>query len=175
MSYLDEHVDWESFSLREIPFEVDLFSPAAEMAACMQRIVQDVSAIRQEVSSTREKGLSALAQQATLVFQFEAVLELYKNELTDATLKKVHRHFRVLKDQMRDALKQASIEVEDPIGASYDEVAETVEVIGWRFHEDFDKEVVAEVQEPIVKSNGVLIRAGRVVMGAPPQAEILPS
>ena len=74
---------------------------------------------------------------------------------------------------MIDALKATGLEVVVPVVKPFDEVAEMVHVEGWRHHEEFSAEVVAEVQEPIVIFRGALVRPGRVVMGAPPQ-EVIP-
>ena len=99
--------------------------------------------------------------------QFSAALERYQAELTHIGLARVHRHLRVLKDQMLDALRASGLEIDVPLGQSFEQVAEAVHVDGWRHEAQFTGEVVAEVSEPIVRAGGALIRLGRVVMGAP--------
>jgi hypothetical protein len=49
----------------------------------------------------------------------------------------------------------------------FDEVSEFVHVAGWRHHQDFTAEVVANVLEPIVRYGETVVRLGRVEMGAP--------
>ncbi len=115
----------------------------------------------------QRQGLEALAQQAVFVVQMESALAQYESALAQGTLKRIHRHFRVLKDQMMDALKQAGLEVIVPLGKSFEEAADWVHVQGWRHHKDFPSELVAEVLEPVVIYQGRLIRQGRVIMGAP--------
>jgi hypothetical protein len=73
----------------------------------------------------------------------------------------------VLKDQMLDALRASGLEVDVPLGEAFERVADAVHVDGWRHESRFNAEVVAEVSEPIVRAGGVLVRLGRVVMGAP--------
>ena len=167
----DKFPDWSLFKEREVPFEVELLSPASEVAALLQRYRTDVDAAEQNVEGVRNEGLAGLAQQAVFVIQLAAALDRYESDLKQASLTRVHRHLRVLKDQMLDALSSAGLEVVIPIGKPFDEVADSVHVEGWRHHEDFSSEVVAEVLEPIVKYRGALVRLGRVVMGAPPQNE----
>jgi molecular chaperone GrpE (heat shock protein) len=102
------------------------------------------------------------------VVQLAAALDIYESVLTQASLGKVHRHLRIIKDQMLSALEKAGLEVNIPVGKPFNEVANVVHVDGWRHHADFLSEVVAEVIEPIVTYRGRLVRMGRVVMGAPP-------
>lgn len=159
--------DWAVFGPREVPGEVELLSPAAEAAGLLQLYHGDLAAARQQQEDVRMAGLRALAQQAVFAFQFGAALERYQPELTQGTLLRAHRHLRVLKDQMLDALRAAGLEIEVPLGQSFEQVADAVHVDGWRHESRFTSEVVAEVSEPIVKAGGALIRLGRVVMGAP--------
>lgn len=169
MSSSDKFPDWSVFPEREVPFDVELLSPALEMAAVLQRYRSDLDAAQQKVETVHRNGLLQLAQQAVFVIQLAAALDRYRADLKQASLDKVHKHLRVLKDQMLDALKQAGLEIDIPTGKSFDEVADLVDVEGWRHHEDFSSEVVAEMLEPIVTHRGKLIRPGRVVMGAPLQ------
>ena len=167
MSSLDKFPDWSVFSEREVPFDVELLSPAAEVVAVLQGSQAALDEARQEVKDVRREYLEALAQQAVLVVQLAAVLDRYAPDYTQASLAKVHRSLRIVKDQMLDELGRAGLEIIIPIGKAFDEVAHSVNVDGWRHHEDFSSEVVAEVVEPIVTYRGDLVRPGRVVMGAP--------
>ncbi len=69
---------------------------------------------------------------------------------------------------MKDVLGQADLELLIPQGLPFDQVADWVDVDGWRHSPEFQEEMVAEVVEPIVMRRGVLVRLGRVIMGAPP-------
>ena len=159
--------DWSAFAEREVPVAVEFLSPAAEAASLLQLYQSSLAAAGIRRDEVQSAGLRALAQQAVFVFQLEAALERYQADLIQASLPRVHRHLRVLKDQMLDALTAFGLEIDVPRGKPFEDVADLVHVDGWRHHEQFTAEVVAEVTEPIVKSGGALVRLGRVVMGAP--------
>ncbi len=167
MSSLDKFPDWSIFQKRYLPNGVEMLSPAAETVALLQSRLTDVRAAQTSSNEMRTAGLEALAQQAVFVVQLEASLDNYKIKLEEAMLDKVYRALRIVKDQMLTALQEAGLEVIIPFGKPFDDVAEHVDVLGWRHHEDFIEEVVAEVLEPIIFSHGTLIRQGRVVVGAP--------
>lgn len=167
MSSSDEPLDWGAFAERPVPVEEDVLSPASELAALLQLHRADLDAAQEEGRQSRADGLARLARQAVLVFQLESALSRYKDQLEGASFGGVHRHLRVLKDQMRDALREAEIEIIDPTGRPFDDVVDKVEVEGWRHGPQFEAEVVAQVAEPLVMHDGALLRPGRVVMGAP--------
>ena len=167
MSSLDKFPDWSIFQKRTLPVEVEMLSPAAETVALLQSRLMDIRITQTSKDETRIAGLEALAQQAVFVVQLEASLNNYRIRLEEAMLNKVYRALRIVKDQMLTALQEAGLEVAVPLGKPFDTVAEHVDVLGWRHHENFTEEVVAEVLEPIIFSQGTLIRQGRVVVGAP--------
>jgi molecular chaperone GrpE (heat shock protein) len=173
MSSSDEFPDWNIFSEREVPLDVELLSPASEVTAILRRCQAALDEAQQTVEHIRKQGLMALAEQAVLVVQLAAALDRYAPDLAQASLAKVHRSLRIIKDQMLAALTDAGLEIEVPISKSFDEVERWVNVDGWRHHPSFPGEVVAEVVEPIVLYQGVLLRPGRVVMGAPPEGETI--
>jgi hypothetical protein len=170
MSPSDDVPGWDAFTVRDVPEGPELVSPASEVAALLQRYHADLARARDEIAAASRAGLESLAEQAVLVVQLAAALERYESLLQQASLGLVHRHLRVLKDQMMSAIAAAGLEIVVPLGRPFDEVADRVHVDGWRHREEFAAEVVAEVVEPIVMSGGALVRAGRVVMGAPASA-----
>ncbi len=171
MSSLDKLPDWSVFSQREVSFDVDLLSPASEVASVLQKSRIALDEAWTEVDNVRREGLEALAQQAVLVVQLAAVLERYASEYAQASLTRVYRSLHIIKDQMLDELQRAGLEIIVPLGRPFDEIAHLANVDGWRHHESFSAEVVAEVVEPIVTYRGELVRLGRVVMGAPPDPD----
>jgi hypothetical protein len=175
MSFSVKSPDWSLFSEREVPFEVDLLSPASEMAAALQQSVSSVRAAREETEGVRSDSLSMLAKQAVLVVQMDKALAMYENDVQKDSMTKIHRHLRILKDQMFDALKKAGLEIVVPFGQSFEEVSESVHVQGWRHGEQYQAEIVAEVLEPSVWYCGRLVHLGRVIMGAPIQPAEHPS
>jgi len=167
MSSSDKIPDWNIFSERQVPFDVKLLSPAMEMSALLQKYRTDMNEVHQEIEAVRNKGLAIVAQQAVYIVQLADALDKYEPVLTQESLVMIHKHLRILKDQMLDSLEQAELEVTVPIGKALEEIEDFVQVQGWRHHEDFSSTVVAEVLEPIVTYHGKLVRQGRVVMGAP--------
>ncbi len=166
MQSLDKLPDWSIFQPRE-EAEVVLISPAQEVISLLQK---NDTRIKESEGASQNTILcykKALANQAVFVFQLDGIISRYERDLLDASLKRIHLHFRVLKDQMHDALNAAGLSVEDPLGKSFDEIAEFVTIDGWRTSEKNKEELVVEVIEPIVRSGNEVIRPGRVIMGSP--------
>ncbi|NUO80104.1 hypothetical protein HUU05_08510 [candidate division KSB1 bacterium] len=173
MSSSDKFPDWDKFAKREAPEVADLLSPASEVAADLQKFHAKLLAVRNEVEEAGRDGIAPLAQLAVLVFKIAAALEKYKSELESVSQPKadVFKTLRVLKDQMQTVLNEAGIEIIAPLGRPYEEVADFVNVMHWRHHEQFTAEVVAEVLEPIVKRRGQAVHLAHLIMGAPPKPE----
>lgn len=166
MQSLDKLPDWSIFQPRDAE-EVVLISPAQEVISLLQKNDARIKESDSESQNTIQGYKKALADQAVLIFQLGGIIERYEQDLLEASLKRIHLHFRVLKDQMFDALDAAGLSVEDPIGKSFDEIAEFVTIDGWRTSEKDTEENVVEVIEPIVRSGNEVIRPGRVIMGSP--------
>ena len=181
MSSLGNFPDWSVFSEREeVVLDTELVSPAAEVAALLRRRQAALHEAQQAIAQERKTWLDVLAQQAAFVTQLAVVLGRYESAITQVAtqtpesqllLKRSYQALRIVKDQMLDALLQAGLEIEEPLGKGYDEVAEAVRVDGWLHRKEFTSEVVAEVREPIVRYSGVVVHMGCVVMGAPLEEE----
>jgi molecular chaperone GrpE (heat shock protein) len=176
MSSSAKFPDWQAFSdreLPELPFDVaaDLLSPAMEVSAALQRSSQALLDAQQEAQARQDAAISALAQQAIFVFALSNALERAENSQAQSFEKRNYRSLRIIKDQMLSALSDFGLVIENPLGKAYHEVANSVEILGWRHHSDFTAEVVAEVREPIIIFAGRLVRSGSVIMGAPPLTE----
>jgi hypothetical protein len=167
MSSSGKFPDWSVFKERSTP-DVDILSPAMEMSTMLQRYAADVKKAREDIDAARYEGIGIAARQAVYVVQLAAALEAYEPALKDASLQRVHRHLRIIKDQMLSALSGEGLEIVIPINKPFDDVAELVHVEGWSHSDKFTSEVVAEVLEPVIYYKGSLISMGRVVMGAPP-------
>lgn len=155
-------MDWDAFSPKAVTVDSDLLTPVGEVLAVLQRYRADVDEARAEVERARRKGLEALADEAVLVVEMEKVLARYEPDMADAPLRRAHRHLRILKDQMLDRLKAEGLDVVRLRGLPYEGVAEIAEIDGWLHRAELDAEVVIDELEP-----AVLLRPGRVVMGAP--------
>jgi hypothetical protein len=169
MSSSDKLPDWSLFSKRQVLIDVDLLSPASEIVSLLQKYSCEMEKAKQETESVRREWLNVVAQQAVFAVQLESALKRYEPLLAQASLGRIYKHIRIIKDQMLDDIKNAGLEVSIPIGKTFNEVSDNVSVDGWVHNEKFTSEVVADVIEPIVFVNGKLLRAGRVVMGAPPE------
>lgn len=170
MSSSGNYPDWSLFSERDEVVEYKLLSPASEIAAALQECHEQAERTRRRVEDEKRELLDALALQAVLVTQLASALERYEGDLNNASLDNIHTHLRVAKDQMLDALWQTGIKTEIPLGRTFEEVADLVQVDGWRHQDRFASESVDEVIEPIVSYRDAVIRLGRVIMGAPPDA-----
>lgn len=172
MSSSDELPDWSVFNERDLPEAVDLLSPASELAAILQLFQANLSAEKKAAEDIREEGLKILAQQAVFVVRLETALERHKPKFEQTSLNKVYRSLRIIKDQMLDGLREAGLNIVIPQGQPFDDIANSVTIVGWKFSEDFPAEVVAEVLEPIVFYGDRLVHLGVVVMGAPKAQEV---
>jgi hypothetical protein len=162
-----EPFGWDALEFREQPQVGAVFSPAAAVESLLGRYRRDLEAAQAALTAVQDAGVQALAEQAIFVVQLASVIEAYTAQIEKADLGKIGRHFRILKDQMLDALKQAGLEVEVPLGKPYSALGNDAQIDGWRHKAEYEAEVVAEVVEPIVRQGGRLVRAGRVIMGAP--------
>ncbi len=181
MSSLDNFPDWSVFSEREeVKLDTELVSPAAEIAVLLQRRQTALNEAEQALIHERHTWLDILARQAVHVAQLAIVLGRFESTIhqiatqspeSQLQLKRSYHALRIVKDQMLDELQRAGLQIEEPLGKRYEEVAEFVSVEGWRHHKDFTSEVVAEVREPIVRYYGAVVRMGCVVMGAPLEEE----
>lgn len=172
MSSSAESLGWQAFHEREVPLEVELRSPAAELAAALRHCQQELAAERAATRRAVAAGKSAAAEHAVFVFRLTEILTSKEKKLGEAGLDQLHRQLRVLSEQMLEALGATAFDVVDPLGRPFDEVADVVDVVGWRHGAEYDREVVAETIEPIVHHEAVVIRHGRVIMGAPAPAAV---
>ncbi|HLZ57838.1 MAG TPA: hypothetical protein VKR06_12890 [Ktedonosporobacter sp.] len=171
MSSLDKFPDWEeSFRERPIPFEVRLQSPSSEIKATLERYSAALNAERQAKEQALNIEVMALVQQANYVFHLAKELGRCEKSLAEASLTRVYDALRIKKDEMLDALARVGVEIEDPLGQSFEAVADRIEVQGWLHPPDCTVEMVVEVYDPIVTYHGRLAQYGHVVMAAPPEA-----
>lgn len=158
---------WEHFHERPEPTPADLLSPASELAAVLHRYRADVDGERAATREAVARAHAAAAEQAVLVFQLATALDGNEDAFAGAGLDRLHQRLRVLRNQMTRALAGTGVETVDPVGKPFAEVADLVQVVGWRHGPEFGDEVVAETIDPIVMHDEELVRPGRVVMGAP--------
>jgi hypothetical protein len=161
-----EHLlTWADFD-EQPATEVALRSPAAELAIVLQRYRADLDEAARAGSEGRAQGLRALADQAVLAIELEGLLELQQSA-RDVSPERIHSALRSLKDRMLAHVASSGLEIVRLRGARGGDVAESVEVDHWRYDDGCAAEVVVEELEVAVRLDGVPLRRGRVVMGAP--------
>ena len=163
---------WSAFTERPAgPDPVPLLSPAQELAAALQEGQKALRTAREDGAAALDRVLAIVADQAALVFRLGVVLAESEDKLREAGLGRIRTQLSIVRRQMAEALDGAGLDVVDPVGTPFDEAQEHVEVVGWRHGAEFTDQVVAETIEPIVRHDGVVVRSGRVIMGAPPNGE----
>lgn len=166
MSSSAEHpLTWADFD-EQPATEVELRSPAAELATVLQRYRADLDEAARAGSEGRAQGLRALADQAVLAVELERLLELQQSG-RDVSPERMHGALWSLKDRMLAHVASSGLEIVRLRGAFGGDVAESVEVEQWRYDDGCAVEVVVEELEVAVRLDGVPLRRGRVVMGAP--------
>lgn len=146
--------------------EVDLRSPAAELAVVLQRYRADLDEAARAGSESRVQGLRALADQAVLAVELAGLLELQQSA-RDVSPERMHGALLSVKDRMLAHVASSGLEIVRLCGARGGDVAESVDVDQWRYDDGCTAEVVVEELEVAVRLDGEPLRRGRVVMGAP--------
>lgn len=174
MSSVDKLPDWSLFQEREILVPGDeLLSPVAEITATLRATNRTLTSAQQVSHDLAQSSFTELARQAILVVQLGALLErsaeIFRasaEQQQTKALARVYKSLQIIQKQMLDELQKAGLEIELPLHKTYAEVAEYVEIDQWQHLEDLSAELVVDVLEPVLR-RGALLRAGRVIMGAP--------
>lgn len=161
---------WSDFEERPAD-DVELRSPAAELAAILQRYRDDLDDAARAGAQSRAHGLRALAELAVLAVQLDGLLERHAAEL-DASPAGARSSLGRLKDRMLAHIATSGLEVVRLRGARAGDVADIADVDCWRYDEVHDCPVVVEELEAAVRLDGAVLRRGRVVMGGQPEARV---
>jgi Tfp pilus assembly protein PilF len=102
---------WADFDERPAA-ELQLRSPAAEIAAVLQRSRADLDTAARAGAESRAEGLRALAEQAVLAVELEKVLDGHVAACRDdAALQRLHPALAAVKDRMLAEIAAAGLEV----------------------------------------------------------------
>lgn len=179
ISYLEGNAfDWNVFHIREEALqEVELISPVAEISTILTHHQTTHQQERELAEQERKQLLDALARQATHVAELMVMLERYKPVLAEPqehseTIKRAYRSIGIMKDKMLDDFRKEGIKIEFPLGKTYDEVKEDVDILSWLHKEQYQEETVIEVLRPIVRYKETRLQNGLVIMGAPLEADV---
>lgn len=155
---------WDAFTERPVP-EVrgEITAPEADLAGVLQRRYEELGAARGASASAATRVHATLFELAMLVGTLE-------QQLAGAEQQLGHRELKNVKDRMLDVLRDAGVEVRDPLGLPADEVLDWADPVHWLQSPDFAAEVVATTNEYAVFHEGAVVRFAQVVMGAPAPA-----
>ncbi len=175
---MDNFPDWSVFQEREVIVPTnELLSPASEIASTLRATHTKLVDVQQTLQDLEQNSFAELARQAVLVVQLGMLLERSTDVFLASSEKKpisplarIYKSLQIIQKQMLDELKKAGLEIEVPLHKTYAEVADTVEIEHWRHSQDIVEEIVIDVLEPVIRK-GTLLRAGRVIMGAPLSAQ----
>lgn len=146
----------------------EFVSLASEIAAMMNRQAQELK--RNDAAHTEKlkNTQKATARTVQLIFHLEQALAESEEKLVDAGLGKLFKRFRIIKDQLKDQLTSQGFSWRNPEGEKFSvELADILEVDGWRYSGDYEDEVVVTTREPIVLLANEVILTGAAVIGAP--------
>jgi hypothetical protein len=140
-------------------------APAEELATVLQRMRADLDRAGRASAEQRVDALRALAEQAVLAVELEKLLERHGPQFDDTALVHAYRALGQLKDRMLALVAEAGLEIVRLRGVAAGDVADVVEIDGWRCDDiDASPVVIAEL-EAAVRLGGATLRRGRVIMG----------
>jgi len=145
--------------------DFELHSPAEELAGVLRRMRAQLDRAGRAGAAQRADALRALAEQAVLAVELEKLLERHGPQFAERDLERAYRSLGQLKDRMLAHVAAAGLEIVRLRGAPAGEVADLVEIDGWRCDDiDASPTVVAEL-EVAIRLDGAPLRRGRVIMG----------
>ena len=161
-------LSFDGHTPRQLPAEGEVISLAGEIAALLDRHARERDAAdgahRAEVGALR----LAAGRAVQLAFHLERTIEEAAGPPGDAGPGPLLRRLRILKDQIKAHWGRQGFSWRDPTGEDYTpELAEWVEVDGWRHDSEYPTELIVETREPVVLYQGEVILKGAVVVGAP--------
>ena len=155
---------------RELPKDYALLSPAAEVAALLKEYSAEKQKLKAELAEHEKDFDRLLALITDLAYLFDDAIARSQPTLEEHGLKRMHRELRVLKDKLIQTLQEGGYTWRNPLGERFEgDLPELVNVDGWRYGPEYLENSVAQVREPIILKNGVPIKEGSVVVGAPEQ------
>jgi hypothetical protein len=155
---------WAEFNERPAA-EFEPVSPAAELAAILQRFRDGLDQAGRAGVESRMRGLRALAEQAVLAVELERLLERQEPDAAGLSPSRARDGLRQLKDRMLAHIAACGLEVVRLRGARAGDVADLVEVACWRYDDVHEIPVVVQELEAAIRLDGVPLRRGRVVVG----------
>ena len=150
-------------------------SPAAELAAVLQRSRRELDAAARAGAEGRAQGLRALAEQAVLAIELEGVLDSCARRRDERAAEDLHASVRSLTERMLAHIAATGLEVVRLRGRNARAVLDLVEVDSWCYDDSYVGEVVIDELEVAIRLDGRPLRLGRVVIGAPHNAAYDPA
>ena len=153
---------------RQLPKDYALLSPAAEVAGLLKGHAAEKQQWEDELAGQEKEYDRLLAQVTDLAYLLDDAAARFQPTLEEHGMKRMHRELRVLKDKLIQILQEAGYTWRNPLGERFEgDLPELVNVDGWRYGPEYQENCVAQVREPIILKDGVPIKEGSVVVGAP--------
>jgi hypothetical protein len=153
---------------RELPQDFAMLSPAAEVAALLKEHAADKQQWENDLVMREKACDKLLAEVTSLAYLLDEAVARFETPLEEQGLKRMHRELRVLKDKLIQTLLDSGYTWRDPMGELFEgDLPDLVNVDGWRYSPEYTENRIAQVREPIVLRNGIPIKEGSVVVGAP--------
>jgi len=156
------------YTLRELPIEGEFLSLTSEIAALLDRNDRHLQDVEDQHAGQVADMHASAGRVVQLVCHLETALGDCQDAMDQADLSRPFRRLRIIKDQLKDHLARSGYRWQDPTGRPFtEELAEQVQVDGWRHDDQFTVETVAETREPVVLLDDELLLPGAVIVGAP--------
>jgi|GEM_PF-6918729 len=158
---------WSLFEKRQELDTGKVSKPEAELASALRKSHDRLSGLELDAAANEKRRLDTIAGLGVLVHHLERSLDEHEPALLDAGLSKIHDHLKHIKDRFRQEFQAAGINIIAPVDWPYSTVSELVKVESWLQGEEYDREVVIDVLDPIIQCENTILRRGRVLMGGP--------
>lgn len=155
-------------ALRPVPYDAESAFLPGEIAALLNRCAARIAEQNEKQASLHAARRKEVAGIVQLVFFLEQALLEVEPKFKEANLGRIHKRLRIVKDQMKEKLSRMGFAWRDPKGEAYTpELAGLTDVDGWKQSDEYEKEIVVDVREPIIFCNDELVLTGAIVVGGP--------
>ena len=120
--------------------------------------------------ATHSPEVQALARIGAALFHWSQSASEIEEKLAASDPDTASR-LRIAREEVRDGLSDAGIQIENPMGKPLAEVINVASIRGWRQMEGAPPETVCQVIAPVIRHRGSLVRRGQVIMASAPPRE----
>lgn len=153
---------------RSLPDTDSFVYPAAEVAAVLKEQQRERQRWARQHAEQERSNSQLLAQIMTLLYLLDQTLERSQPAMEQQGLVATHREMRIAKDQLVALLNESGLQWHAPLGEPFEgDLPVLVSVDGWRQGPEYAYPQVIEVRTPIILRDGIPIKEGSVLVGAP--------